>query len=69
MSDEYTDRKFVFIDDEGTIRLAQVKSMTMAKANRQEVDRVFSQLLRGERRVVQVVTCVGWKHPTGKFSS
>ena len=64
MSDEYTDRKFAFIDDHGSIRLAQAKSMTMAKANRHEVDRVFSQLLRGERRVIQVVTCVGWKHPS-----
>lgn len=63
-SNEYTNKKFAFIDDDGAIRLAQAKSMTMAKANRQEIVRVFKQLLRGERRVVQVVTCVGWKHPS-----
>lgn len=63
-SNEYTNRKFAFIDDDGAIRLAQAKSMTIAKANKQEINRVFKQLLRGERRVVQVVTCVGWKRPS-----
>lgn len=65
MTDAYTDAKFAFMDEDGNIRLVQAKSMTMAKANRQEESRVFKQLLEGRRRLVNVVSCVDW---TSKFN-
>ena len=60
MSDIYTDRKFAFIDEDGSVRLVQAKSMTMAKANKQEAERVLKQLLSGQRKIIHVASCVGW---------
>ena len=65
VKDEYTDRKFAFMDDDGNIRLVQTKSMVIAKANQGEMHRVMSQLLSGERKVVHVISCRHW---SGKFS-
>lgn len=65
MSDSYADAKFAFIDDEGDIRLVQAKSMTFAKANKGEQSRVFKQLLAGERKIFNVVSCRHW---SGKFN-
>ncbi len=61
-TDTYTDAKFAFIDDNGIVRLAQAKSMTMARANKQESDRVLKQILKGERKMVNVASCVGWSN-------
>ncbi len=65
MTDKYTDAKFAFMDEDGDVRLVQAKSMTMAKANKQEQSRVFKQLLEGRRKLINVVSCVGW---TSKFN-
>lgn len=60
---EYTDRKFAFYDEDGNLRMAQVKSMTMAVANMAETSRVLRQLVAGERTTITVVSCRHWEHP------
>ncbi len=63
MDKEYMDRKFAFYDDDGHLRMAQVKSMTMAKANVAETSRVLRQVVSGERKLITVISCRHWEHP------